>query len=55
MFDLISNIEVSTQRIVLDVTDRGFSEATCNNVVSKIRDLLDDVYPNIPVDIVGAA
>ena len=45
----------STQRIVLDVTDRGFSETTCNNVVSNIRDMLDNVYPNIPIDIVGVA
>ena len=43
----------STQRIILDVTGRGFSEATCNVVRTNIWNLLDKVYPNIPIDIVG--
>ncbi len=43
----------STQRIILDVTGRGFSEATCNAVKTNIWTLLENVYPNIPIDIVG--
>lgn len=43
----------STQRIILDVTGRGFSETTCTNVVNQILTLLADVYPNIPIEIVG--
>ena len=43
----------STQRIILDVTGRGFSETTCTNVVNEILTLLADVYPNIPIEIVG--
>lgn len=43
----------STQRIVLDVTGRGFSEATTEAVKNTIVERLFDIYPNIPVDIVG--
>ena len=43
----------STQRIVLDVTDRGFSTDLVNSVKNNILELLDDVYPNIPIDVVG--
>lgn len=43
----------STQRIVLDVTDRGFSADLVNSVKNNILELLDDVYPNIPIDVVG--
>ena len=43
----------STQKVILDVTNRGFSEATCNNVADQIWTLLDDIYPNIPIEIVG--
>lgn len=43
----------STQKIILDVTGRGFSEATCNTVMSNIWDVLGDIYPNIPIEIVG--
>lgn len=43
----------STQRIILDVTGRGFSETTCTNVVNQILTLLADIYPNIPIEIVG--
>lgn len=45
----------STQRIVLDVTDRGFSADLVNSVKNNILELLDDVYPNIPIDVVGLA
>ena len=44
----------STQRIVLDVTDRGFSMETIQTVEKGITELLKDVYPNIPIDIMGA-
>lgn len=43
----------STQRIVLDVTGRGYTESIVEPVVNKILDLMDDIYPNIPIDIVG--
>ena len=43
----------STQRIILDVTGRGFTEATCNTVKNKIWSLLENIYPNIPIEIVG--
>ncbi len=43
----------STQRIVLDVTGRGFSEATCNAVKNEILESLKHVYKNIPIDIIG--
>lgn len=45
--------EGSTQRIILDVTDRGFDAETVYKVVDHILELLDDVYPNIPIDVVG--
>ena len=52
--DRVANLPAgSTQRIILDVTGRGFSEATCNVVRTNIWNLLDKVYPNIPIDIVG--
>ena len=43
----------STQRIVLDVTNRGFSMDTIQTVQNGITELLKDVYPNIPIDILG--
>ena len=43
----------STQKIILDVTGRGFSEATCNTVKNNIWSLLENIYPNIPIEIVG--
>ena len=43
----------STQKIILDVTGRGFSEATCNAAKNNIWRLLDSIYPNIPIEIVG--
>jgi len=50
---LVNLPEGTTQRIVLDVTDRGFNESTANAAVSLVRQALADVYPNIPIDIVG--
>lgn len=43
----------STQKIILDVTGRGFSKATIENAMNSIWKLLDNVYPNIPIEIVG--
>lgn len=43
----------SSQRIVLDVTNRGFHPDLVNSVKKQILELLDDVYPNILIDIVG--
>lgn len=43
----------TTQRIVLDVTERGFSEATVNAVKETIWTRLADIYPNIPIDVIG--
>ena len=43
----------STQRIILDVTDRGYSTGLVEDVANSIWDLLDDIYPNIPIDVVG--
>ena len=45
----------STQRIVLDVTDRAFSSETIKSVTDGIGKILMDVYPNIPIDVVGWA
>ena len=43
----------STQRIILDVTGRGFSETTCTNVMNTIWSKLDSIYKNIPIEIEG--
>lgn len=43
----------TTQRIVLDVTGRGFSEETVTMVQKDIWMRLADIYPNIPIDVVG--
>ncbi len=43
----------STQKIILDVTKRGFSEATCNSVKENIWNILEEIYPKIPIEIVG--
>ena len=45
--------ENATQRIILDVTDRGFSQKLVNKVVETITAELMDIYPNIPIDIIG--
>ena len=43
----------ATQRIVLDVTDRGFSKNLVDSVVETITTELIDIYPNIPIDVIG--
>ena len=50
--DRVANLPAgSTQRIVLDVKGRGFSDELIQNVVNNIRVKLADVYPNIPIDV----
>ena len=52
--DRVKNLpKGSTQKIILDVTGRGFSEATCNTAKSGIWSHLENIYPNIPIEIVG--
>lgn len=43
--------EGSTQRIVLDVKGRGYSEDLIQSVVNNIKVKCANIYPNIPVDI----
>lgn len=43
--------EGSTQRIVLDTRGRGFLDELVESVIARIHETLDDVYPNIPIDI----
>lgn len=45
--------EGTTQRIVLDVTGRGFTDDLVTMVKNNIWKRLADVYPDIPIDIVG--
>lgn len=41
----------STQRIVLDTRNRGFSTETIETVVATIQERLSTVYANIPIDV----
>lgn len=43
----------TTQRVVLDVTGREFSEELITMVQNNIWKRLANIYPNIPIDIVG--
>lgn len=43
-----------TQRIVLDVTGRGYTESFMESTVSMIQDYLYPIYPDIPIDVFGA-
>ena len=43
----------STQRIILDVTERGFSEELVNSVIETIHSRLFDIYRDIPIEVVG--
>ena len=43
--------EGSTQRIVLNTQGRGFSKELIDDVVKHLQKALDDVYPDIPIDI----
>ncbi len=44
----------SLQRIVLDVEGRGFSSEMVSTVCKIIQVRLGPIYPNIPIDIIGA-
>jgi len=46
--------EGSTQRIVLDVAGRGFSAELIESVKQSITTRLFSIYPDIPIDILGA-
>lgn len=41
----------STQRIVLNVRGRGYSQKFIKDVVNKLRATLDPIYPGIPIDV----
>ena len=43
-----------TQRIVLDVTGRGYSRELIGQAITKVSDSLYDIYPNIPINVIGA-
>ena len=43
--------EGSLQRVVLDVTGRGYDDALIEAVKQGIWSRLDSIYPNIPIDI----
>lgn len=43
--------EGTTQRIVLNVMGKNYSDEIIQNAIDKIRNALMDVYPNIPIDI----
>lgn len=50
--DRVKNLpEGSTQRIVLDVQGRNYSKDTINEVIKNIQSKCNDIYPNIPIDI----
>ena len=53
--DRVTNLPPgSTQRIVLNVQGRGYTQEFVNTIIETIQTRLIDVYPNIPVDIMGA-
>ena len=45
--------EGTTQRLVLDVTGRTFSQETVVSARAQIVEHFMDIYPNLPIDIVG--
>lgn len=50
--DRVKNLpEGSTQRIVLDVQGRNYSKDTISEVIKNIQSKCNDIYPNIPIDI----
>ena len=54
MADRVANLPPgSTQRVVLDVTDRGFSPELVQEVATTVQSKLSTIYSNIPVDIAG--
>lgn len=43
----------STQRIVLNVEGRGYNQAFMDSVIELIQTNLADIYPNIPIEVMG--
>ena len=43
----------STQRIVLDVTGKGYTQSFVTSIVEKVSEWLNPIYPNIPIEIAG--
>lgn len=47
--------ENATQRVVLDVTKRGYSKEIINDAVDYLETHgLYEIYPNLPIDVIGA-
>lgn len=44
--------EGATQKVVLDVRGRGYTDELLNYVVRKIQENCYDIYPNLPVEII---
>ena len=52
--DRIANMPAgTTQRVVLDVTGRGYSESLVKSVAASVKEWLEPIYHDIPVEIVG--
>ena len=45
--------EDMSQRIVLNVEGRGYTEAFVNKVVTWIAEFMQPIYPDIPIDVMG--
>ena len=43
-----------TQRIVLNVEGRGYTTESVERVVAWIEDFMEPIYPDIPIDVMGA-
>lgn len=43
----------ATQRIVLDVSGRGYSKALVDRISDEIKKKTNDIYEDIPVDVIG--
>ena len=43
--------EGTTQRVVLDVRGRKYPKELVDNVIKYIQGTCNDVYPNLPVDL----
>ena len=53
--DRVVNLpEGYTQRVVLDVTGKGYTREIIEQAVTKVSDSLFDIYPNIPINVIGA-
>lgn len=51
----ITNLpEGMTQRIVLNVDGRGYSTQRVQSIVNWIKEFMQPIYPDIPVDVMGA-